>query len=312
MTQDSPKSQKFSEKRPFPRAVTPRSARAAGYLLGMALAFSGLTSGCAATEKRGSTALEYTENAKRDYDRAMKALEEKNWEVVEPMFNEIRKNYSYSRFARLAELRIADANYHQDKLPEAISGYRSFIHDYPNDPEVPYARFQIARGEYDSVSLSPFLPPLEERDLASVNDALSTIRGFLADYPNSDHVEELRYMLEVVLGLLARHELYVARYYLAKDRFDAAADRVDHAVESFPHSGLEPEALLLLAEIRLKQKRPAEARKLCERLLAKHPESAFSVPARKYLSFMGPAEHVGVVRQASEAAATPLNSARPE
>ncbi len=261
---------------------------------------------CAADDKRPLTALDYSENAKRDYEKAMRALEEKNWEQVEPLFNEVRKNYSYSRYARLAELRIADAQYRQDKLPEAISGYRSFLHDYPNDPEVPYARFQIARAEYDSVSLSPFLPPLEERDLTSVNDALATIRGYLADYPNSEHTEELRYMLEVVLGLLARHELYVARYYLSRDRFDAAAARVDHAVTAFPRSGLEAEGLLLLAEIRMKQKRPGDARKLCARLLKEHPESPFSVAAKNYLARLGPEETVGVIRQSSiPATATP-------
>jgi len=258
--------------------------------------------GCAEDQKiRAQSALDYSENAKRDFDKAMRALEEKDWEVAEPLFNDIRKNYSYSRYARLAELRIADANYRQDKLPEAISGYRAFLHDYPNDPEVGYARFQIARAEYDSVSLSPFLPPLEERDLASVNDALATIRGYLADYPNSEHTEELRYMLEVVLGLLARHELYVARFYLAKDRFEAAAARVDYAVSAFPRSGLEAEGLLLLAEIRMKQKRPADARKLCARLLKEHPESAFSVAAKNYLTRLGPEESVGVVRQAEGA-----------
>ncbi|MGC4088508.1 MAG: outer membrane protein assembly factor BamD [Polyangiaceae bacterium] len=268
----------------------------ASVLVGLGL----LVPACASAPKRPPTALDYSENAKRDYDKAMRALEDKDWEVVEPLFNEVRKNYSYSRYARLAELRIADANYRQDKLPEAISGYRSFLHDYPNDPEVPYARFQIARAEYDSVSLSPFLPALEERDLTSVNDALATIRGYLADYPNSEHSEELRYMLEVVLGLLARHELYVARYYLAKDRFDAAAARVDHAVSSFPRSGLEAEGLLLLAEIRLKQKRPSDARKLCDRLLKEHPESPFSVAAKNYLARLGPDEPVGMLQQASE------------
>ena len=193
---------------------------------------------------------------------------------------------------------LLDAN--TGKIAEAISGYKSFVHDYPNDPEIPYARYKIAQGEYDSVSASVFLPPLEERDLAAVNDALVTIRAFLSDYPNSEHSEQLRFMLEVVLGLLARHELYVARYYLREDRFEAAAARVNHAVEAFPRSGLEPEGLLLLAEIRMKQKRSADARDLLERLLKRHPESPFSVPARKYLAFLGGNEPVGVLRQGDQ------------
>ncbi len=242
-------------------------------------------------------ALDYSENAKRDYDKAMAALEEKNWEVVEPLFNEVRKNYSYSRYARLAELRIADANYRQEKLAEAISGYKAFIHDYPNDPEVAYARFQVAKSEYESVSQSFFLPPLEERDLAAVNDSLTSIRGLLEDDPNSEHAEELRYMLEVVLGLLARHELYVARYYLSADRFEAAAARAEHALEALPQSGLEPEGLLLLAEIRMKQKRLPDAQKLLMQLLTQHPSSAFSVPARNYLARIAPEAKPAVIRQ---------------
>ena len=65
------------------------------------------------------------------------------------------------------------------------------------------------------------LPALEERDLASVNDA-HAIRAFLNDYPNSEHSAELDYMQSVVTGLLARHELYVARFYLERGKFEAA------------------------------------------------------------------------------------------
>ena len=129
-----------------------RLCRLAGLALAATLAAAAV--GCAGDDKHAGSALDYTENAKRDYELAMRALEEKNWEVVEQMFNDVRKNYSYSRYARLAELRIADANYEQDKIAEAISGYKSFVHDYPNDPEIPYARYKIAQGEYDSVSAS--------------------------------------------------------------------------------------------------------------------------------------------------------------
>jgi outer membrane protein assembly factor BamD len=286
--------------------------QASRFALIAVLSASGALVGCAPEPPRASGALDYTEHAKRDYERAMREFQAKNWEAADKQFNDIRKNYSYSRYARLAELRLADAQFQQDKLAEAISGYKSFAHDYPNDPEVPYARYQIAKAEYDSVSQSVFLPPLEERDLASVNDALSTIRNYLADFPGSPHNDELKYMLEVVLGLLARHELYVARYYLARDRFEAAAARVDHALTAFPHSGLEAEGLLLLAEIRLKQKRPEDARKLLEELLHQHPESPFSLPARGYLARLGPAEPVRTLQQPEPVGKPPVEPARPQ
>lgn len=243
-----------------------------------------LASGCASGEGQAQSALDYTDNARREYEEALAAFEDKNWELAGELLNEVKRKYAYSRYARLAELRLADAAFQQEKFAEAISSYKAFVHDHPNDPEVAYARYRIAKAEYDSVSQSLLLPPLEERDLASVNDALITLRNYLSDYPGSEHAEELRYMLDVVLGLLARHELYVARYYLREDRFEAAVMRCEYALTNLKSSGLEPEALVLLGEIYMKQKRRQDAREVLTRLLSLYPESAFSVPARNFLA----------------------------
>jgi outer membrane protein assembly factor BamD len=273
-----------------PVTVSARSAWGCRLALGagpvvMALGLLGsaLSVGCASTEGSAETALDYTDNARREYEVALEAYEDKNWELADELLNEVKRKYAYSRYARLAELRLADGNFQQEKFAEAISGYKEFVHDHPNDPEVPYARYRIAKAEYDSVSQSIMLPPLEERDLASVNDALTTLRNFLSDYPGSEHTEELRYMLDVVLGLLARHELYVARYYLAEGRFDAAIMRCEYALKTLKSSGLEPEGMVLLGEIYMKQKRKKDAREVLNKLLELYPESAFAVPAKNFL-----------------------------
>ena len=241
------------------------------------------STGCAPQEEP-ATALDYTDNARKDYETALAAYEDKNWELANELLSEVKRKYAYSRYARLAELRLADANFQQEKFAEAISSYKEFVHDHPNDPEVPYARYRVAKGEFDSVSQSVMLPPLEERDLASVNDALSTLRNYLSDYPGSEHANEMHYMLDVVLGLLARHELYVARYYLNSGRFDAAVLRCEYALKSLKNSGLEPEGMVLLGEIYMKQKRKKDAREVLNRLLTQYPESAFAVPAKHFLA----------------------------
>ena len=251
---------------------------------GIASAFALLAPlGCASTDAQPATALDYTDNARKDYEVALAAFEDKNWELANELLSEVKRKYAYSRYARLAELRLADANFQQEKFAEAISGYKEFVHDHPNDPEVAYARYRVAKGEFDSVSQSIMLPPLEERDLASVNDALSTLRNYLSDYPTSEHTAEMHYMLDVVLGLLARHELYVARYYANSGRFDAAAMRCEYALKALKNSGLEPEGLVLLGEIYMKQKRKKDAREVLTRLLQDYPESAFAVPAKNFL-----------------------------
>ncbi len=252
-------------------------------LVSSALALAGLSLVGCDKDSHTNTPLDYSENAKHDYDAAMQAFNDKNWEGANSMMNEVRRKYGYSRYARLAELRLADANYEQEKFAEATAGYKAFIHDYPNDPEIPYARYQVTLTQYNAVSQSFLLPALEERDLASVNDAHASIRAFLNDYPNSAHAPELAYMQAVVTGLLARHELYVARFYLDRGNFKAAIARVQYGLHSFKDSGLEPEGMVLLAEVYMKQKDRGKAREVLKSMLTEYPESPFAVPARKFL-----------------------------
>lgn len=234
------------------------------------------------TESRG--ALHYAEDAKRAYDKALVAFEEHDWEEAKRLFKEVKKKYSYSRYARLAELRLADADYESEKITEAIQSYRSFVHDHRTDPEVPYARFRICKGLFDQVSDGGFLlPPLEERDQAVNVDAYKELSSFVRDYPLGKYAAQTRYMLTVVTGRLVRHELYVARYYLRRNELEAAVWRAQYALRTYDGSGLEPEAIVLLGETYLKMHKPTEARSSFSQVLAKYPSSAFSTTAKNFL-----------------------------
>jgi outer membrane protein assembly factor BamD len=255
--------------------------------IGIGIGSLGLGVTACAPQQEAESPLRYSENAKRAYDEALEEYFDGDWEAATELFQEVRRKYGYSRWARLAELRIADAAYRQEKFAEAISGYRSFVHDYPNDAEVPYARYKITKAQFAQAGESILLPPLEERDLAVVVDAHQSLRSFLADHPSYRHAGELRYMLAVVTGVLARHELYVARFYLAEDNFDAAVARCQYALREYEDSGLEPEAMVLLGETYLKMKQTRKARAVFRHVLARWPDSAFVVPARTFLEQMG-------------------------
>ncbi len=241
---------------------------------------------CAGTEERAESPLEYTENAKTAYEEALDAYFDSDWEDATLLMQEVRRKYAYSRYARLAQLRIADAAFRQGQFPEAITEYKTFVHDYPNDPEVVYARFRIVKAHYEQAGEALLLPPLEERDLAVVVDGHQAARAFLADYPGYKAQREVEHHLEVLTGVLARHEIYVARFYLAEDRFEAAAARAQHALRAFERSGLEPEAMVLLAETYMKMKRRADARVVLSNVLAKYPDSPFIIPAREFLKHL--------------------------
>lgn len=282
-------------------------ALVAPLVVGLSLSLGFGATGCIAPEAK--TSLGYTANAKRAYDEAMVEFDGHNWIEAQSAFREVKKKYGYSRYARLAELRIADADFAQEKYAEAIHGYRQFVHDHRSDAEdVAYARSRIAEAEFKQISDSILLPVGEERDQAVVMDAYKELRGFLSDYPDAKESKHIRALLADVTARLMRHELYVARFYLSRDNYDAAAARVLHALKNFTaqpllpgvdddtvadlkpqrpdETGLQPEALLLLGETYLRMHRWRDARTTFNTILRAFPGSGHVDPAGRYLDYM--------------------------
>lgn len=254
----------------------------------IALCFCALASAaCAPAPRPVKTAEQYQEEARVAYDEAVAAYLDEDWEIAVRLLDEVRRNFSYTRYARLAELRLADASFRQEKFAEATAAYRSFTRDYPSDPEVPYARYRIVRAQFLQSEASVFQPPLEERDLATVRSAYSSLQAFLADYPTYHRRVELDYMLQVVTGMLVRHELYVARFYLKRDEYGPAIERVNYALDHYMASGLEAEAVVLMGETYLKMRDRAKATAAFQRVLSEYPDSPFAVPATEFLKFLG-------------------------
>jgi outer membrane protein assembly factor BamD len=250
--------------------------------------------GCAPPEAKG--ALGYTADAKRAYEAAMEEFTAHNWLEAVTKMREVKRKYSYSKYARLAELRIADADYEQEKFADAIREYRQFVHDHRSDnDEVAYARSRIAQSEYAQITDSVLLAAGEERDQAIVYDAYKELRGFLHDYPESRESPRMRELLAIVTARLVRHELYVARFYLQRDNYDAAVLRIQYALRNFATStdigtpageSLEPEALLLLGQTYLKMHKWTDARGAFETIAKRFSDSGLLVPARSYLDWM--------------------------
>jgi len=263
--------------------------RISAVFLVLLLALGALAAGCGAAQSTAT--LTYGESARRDYERALRAFNDHDCLTAEPLFNNIVREYSYSRYAALAELRAADCELQQTHYTEAIRRYRAFIRARPTHAEIDYANFQIASAYYRQIPQDFFLsPPREERDQAPTRSALRILQRFLRDYPDSEHVHDAEVMQTAILQLLARHELYVADFYLMRDRPRATIGRLERLLEDYEGSGLEPAALLLMGRTYLHMSERAHARRAFEELAEAYPDSGIAVQARSYLAMMGSPE----------------------
>lgn len=248
------------------------------------LAFALSLSGCDAKVGDASNAkLSYTEDARAAYEEAMRSYHSRAWDDAHALLSEVRKLFPYSRYATLAELRLADLNFEQEKYADAVSSYREFIQNHRMDKDVEYARYRIAKSLFRDIDETFLLPPAEERDQATAQEAYRELEAVLRDNPRSRYADDLLKMRRAVQGRLVRHELYVARFYLRQDMYPAAIARIDHAVKTYPGSDLEPEALVLKGETLLKMNQDEKARTLFQRVIDEYG-GPFAVTARKYLA----------------------------
>ncbi len=245
----------------------------------------GASWGCQ-SKAQTAASLTYTEDAYAAYKEAMESFEDEDWEAARSQFQELKRLFSYSRYAKLAELRIADIDFEQGKYSDAISGYRGFVKGHRGDENVEYAKYRVTKALFLDINDTILLPPQEERDQANTVDAYRELKAFVRRFPDSRYRVDTQYMLEVVTQRLVRHELYVARYYLAEDNFVAAVARCDYALTNYPGSGLDAEAMVLKGETLLKMHKPKEARVVFETVISQHG-GPFGRVAKRFLEQMG-------------------------
>jgi outer membrane protein assembly factor BamD len=273
--------------------------RAVALAVSQALLALALGLGAVACEGQApKSALGYTEDAKRAYDAAMGEFSAHNWIDAQAMMREVKRKYSYSKYARLAELRIADADMAQEKFTDAIREFKEFIRAHRSDDEnIAYARSKIAEARYAEIPESFLMPASEERDQAAVVDAYKELREFVADYPGGKDTAHIRDLLASVTARLVRHELYVGRFYLKKSNYEAAVARVQYALKNYgatlsggaavsEASNLQAEALLLLGEIYLQMHKWGDARTAFQLIVGRYTQTPLVIDARNYLSYM--------------------------
>lgn len=226
-----------------------------------------------------------SDDARGRYSAALADFRDGNCLSAEPKFAAVRTEFRFSRFAALAELRIADCKFEQKQYAEALAGYREFIRFRPSHVEVVYARFRIAESYYAQIPSDWFLvPPSWERDQGATRDALSQLRRFILDFPEDTRVAEARRMEQRCLALLAEHELYAAEFYRSRRAYRATIGRVQTLLATYHGSGVEPRALLLLGRTFLDTHEPERARQAFEELVASFPDSEQAASARAELA----------------------------
>src|SRR5262245_19378367 len=261
------------------------------YLLGVALVLAIGVVAAACGGKSGSGAVEYSVSAQKNYDKGLKELERKDWVAASKYFGFIKSRFPYSKYAVLAELRLADAEFGAEQYLEAIDSYRLFIKFHPTHEMVGngYATFRVGEAYYKQLPGDFWMfPPSWEKDMSATEDAATELKGFLDKYPDSPYRDKSTVILKQVGKRLADHEWYVARYYWDRGKPMGTVLRLRRLLEHYRGVGYDEEALWLLGRAYVAVDMPDRARLTWTELVQKFPKSDRAGDARDALASLGP------------------------
>jgi outer membrane protein assembly factor BamD len=239
------------------------------------LALAGLLAlaACAGSRTSFGGEVKYGATAEENYGFGLKALERSDWVEAQKLLEHVRTKYPFSKYAPLAELRLADIKVSQDRLLEAAEAYASFVKMHPSHEEADYAAFREAEALFKDAPTDFFLfPPAHERELKSLRDAAVKLEALPKRWPESKHRAAAEKLLAQARVQLAEHEWYAAEFYARRGRWAGAAGRYEALVKTFPGSKHEVDALFAMADAYLKMDDKFKARQALQRLISSHPD----------------------------------------
>lgn len=175
-----------------------------------------------------------SDNPEAIYNEAIKEIADEDYLEAKDYLDTVKKKFPQSRFAVLADLKLADIEYSEENYTESAAIYGVFVDLHPNHEQAPYAQFR---------KTSAYLKDSPEkiaRDQSPAAEAVNSARKFLARYPNSQFKKEVEEILLQARTRLAQKEAYIAKFYERKDKLESANQRWLNLLNEF--SDLEDKA----------------------------------------------------------------------
>jgi len=167
-------------------------------------------------------------------------------------FETLKNWYPFSKYAILAELKIADARYKLKEYEEAIFAYEEFENLHPRNEAVPYVIYQIGLCYFEQIDT-------QDRDQAPARKALDTFKRLVKQFPTNPYAKKSAGLIKKSLKSIAGHEIYVGLFYFKGKHYRAAIKRFRALVSNHPDVGAHQKALAYIARCEaLLEKRDGE------------------------------------------------------
>ncbi len=190
------------------------------------------TTGCSSSDKVDATTPEGAYKVAEDYEK------DERFEESVQKYTDVKNKHPYSRFATLAEMRIADVQFKREAYIEAQFAYQTFKDLHPKHPQIDYVTFRLGLSIFNQ------LPSTTDRDLSLADKAILYFDEVLNSYSKSPLAKEAGEKKAEALRMLADKELYIANFYFKKKQYLSALGRYEGLLRTYGNvDGFGPPSL---------------------------------------------------------------------
>ncbi len=223
------------------------------------------------------------------FDRGNEAINDKKWLVARDFFRQLVDNYPQSPFRPDAKLGLGDT-YLGENTSEALvlaaNEFREFLTFYPTHPRADYAQYKLGMAHFNQM-LSP------DRDQTETKATLKEFEAFLARFPNSSLLPEVKDKLRQTRDRLSESQYRVGFFYFRARWYVGAIDRFKQVLKEDPAYSLRDAVYFYLAESLVKTDKGAEALPYYQRLIDEFQKSEYLEKARAKVDELKAAMKIG-------------------
>ena len=200
-------------------------------------------SGCNALKKTWNAIAgnEFSGSAQQLAWDGMDAYEDGDYKNAIEYFQQLRDWYPFSKYAILAELKIADSHYHLKNYPEAIFAYEEFEKLHPRNEAIPYVIYQIGRCYFDQIETI-------DRDQTPARKAYETFQRLDKQFPNDKYARSGAEHITTCIRSIVGNEYYIGVFYYKSNHYKAALYRFMRVLSDYPDVGYHQKALEYVAK----------------------------------------------------------------
>ena len=167
------------------------------------------------------------------FQEGEKFFEQKLYQDAIASWEKARDSYYSPELNTLAELKIAESYFLDEKYLEAAVAYEAFLKNHPDHPKVPDVLFQLGLSYLRQMNA-------KDQDQTVTRQALAAFETRLQRFPEKSgrpdpQIQEVKVYIDRCLNQLAAHEVEVGRYYLKTEKYNAAIHRLEGVFKKYPN-----------------------------------------------------------------------------